>query len=103
MKPFVLHPAARSDLFAAGEYYEREGWALAGRFAAEMDRLVGEVCANPGVFRVFRGETRRHFGGRFPYAVVYVDEPDRVLVLAFAHFKRRPGFWIDRLLRETKR
>jgi len=22
-----------------------------------------------------------------------------VLVLAFAHFKRRPGYWIDRLLR----
>lgn len=34
-----------------------------------------------------------------PYAVIYVDEPDHVLVLAFAHFKRRPGYWIDRLLR----
>lgn len=65
-----------------------------------MDRLVSEVRTNPGVFRIFHGETRRHLGGRFPYAVIYVDEPDRVLVLAFAHFKRRPGYWIDRLLRE---
>ena len=99
MKPYKLHPQARADLLAGAEYYERESWALAGRFAAEMDRLVGEVCANPGLFRVFRKSTRRHFDGRFPYAVIYVEEPDYVLVLAFAHFKRRPGYWVDRLLR----
>jgi hypothetical protein len=61
----------------------------------------GEVCANPEVSRVFRKETRRHFGGRFPYAVIYVDEADYVLVLAFAHFKRRPGYWVERLLRQS--
>ena len=84
---------------AAAEYYERESWALAGRFAAEMDRLVGEVCANPLLLNVFRKTTRRHFDRRFPYAVIYVEEPDYVLVLAFAHFNRRPGYWVDRLLR----
>jgi hypothetical protein len=45
VKPYKLHPQARSDLLAGAEYYERESWALAGRFAAEMDRLVGQVCA----------------------------------------------------------
>jgi plasmid stabilization system protein ParE len=100
VKPFKLHPRAKADLFAAGEYYERESWALAGRFAAEMDRLVQEICAAPSVYRVFRAEARRHFGGRFPYAVIYVEEPDHILVLAFAHFKRRPGYWVDRLLRD---
>lgn len=99
MKPYKLHPEARSDLLAAAEYYERKSWFLAGRFAMEMDRLVGEVCANPGLYRPFSRETRRHFGGRFPYAVIYVEQTDHVLVLAFAHFKRRPGYWIDRLLR----
>ena len=99
MKSYKLHPQARADLLAASEYYERKSRALAGRFAVEMDRLVQEVCANPGLFRIFRKETRWHFGGRFPYAVIYVEEPDHVLVLAFAHFKRRPGYWIDRLWR----
>jgi len=65
-----------------------------------MDRLVDEVRTNPRVFRIFHGETRRYFAGRFPYAVIYVDEPDRVLGLGFAHFKRRPGYWIDRLLHD---
>jgi hypothetical protein len=30
---------------------------------------------------------------------IFVEEPDHVLVLAFDHFKRRPGYWIERLLR----
>jgi toxin ParE1/3/4 len=99
VKPFRLHPEAKVDLLAAAEYYERESWALAGGFAAEMDRLVQEICARPGVFRPFWAEARRHFGSRFPYAVIYVEEPDHVLILAFAHFKRRPGYWLERLLR----
>ncbi len=101
MKTFKLHPQAKADLLSGSEYYERESWAVAGRFAVEMDRLVQEVCATPGVFRIFWAPARRHFGARFPYAVIYVEEPDHVLVLAFAHFKRRPGYWIDRLLRLT--
>jgi plasmid stabilization system protein ParE len=101
VKTFQLHPQAKADLLSGAEYYERESWAVVGRFAVEMDQLVQEICANPGVFRVFRSPARRHFGSRFPYAVIYVDEADHVLVLAFAHFKRKPGYWIDRLLRLT--
>ena len=56
MKPYKLHPQARADLLAAAEYYERESWALAGRFATEMDRLIGEVCVNPGMFRIKSAE-----------------------------------------------
>lgn len=74
---------------------------MAGRFAVEMDQLVQEICANPGFLTVFRSPARSHFGSRFPYAAIYVDEADHVLVLAFEHFKRRPGYWIDRLLRLT--
>ena len=40
---------------------------------------------------------RRHFSETFPYAVLYVEKPDHVLILAIAHFKRRPGYWRERL------
>jgi toxin ParE1/3/4 len=92
VKPYKLHPKARSDILQASEYYERESWLVAGRFVAEMNRLVDEVCASPGVYRPFWRQARRHFGGKFPYAVIYTDEPEHVVILAFAHFKRRPGY-----------
>ncbi len=56
------------------------------------------TCADrPRVYPCLRGEVRRHFGRPFPYALIYVDEPQGVLVLAIAHFKRRPGYWLHRL------
>ncbi len=100
MKSYRLHPQAKADLLSGAEYYERESRAVAGRFAVEMDRLVQEVCAAPSIHRVFWAPARRHFGVRFPYAVIYVEEADYLLILAFAHFKRRPGYWVDRLLRD---
>ena len=33
---------------------------------------------------------------RFPYAIYYEVKEERVLVLAFAHHKRRPSYWISR-------
>jgi hypothetical protein len=33
----------------------------------------------------------------FSYSIVYLDEPDFVLVVAVAHHRREPGYWSDRL------
>ena len=34
---------------------------------------------------------------RFPYAVVVRESAEEVLVIAFAHTARRPGYWRHRL------
>jgi hypothetical protein len=33
---------------------------------------------------------------RFPYAVVYDVLPDAVIIIAVAHQRRKPGYWIRR-------
>ena len=33
---------------------------------------------------------------KFPFRIVYRSIGDRVLVVAIAHAKRRPGYWRDR-------
>jgi len=35
----------------------------------------------------------------FPYHIVFVDLGDRLEVVAFAHNRRRPGYFMDRLRR----
>jgi toxin ParE1/3/4 len=32
----------------------------------------------------------------FPYRVVFLHEPEVIVVLAVAHSRRRPGYWRDR-------
>jgi len=34
---------------------------------------------------------------RFPFSVVYLDDPDRALIVAVAHGKRKPGYWKRRV------
>ena len=38
---------------------------------------------------------------RFPFAIGYVVEDDTVTVLAIAHLRRRPGYWLRRAGGET--
>lgn len=33
----------------------------------------------------------------FPHALIYVDRPDEVFIVAVSPFKRDPGYWRDRL------
>jgi mRNA-degrading endonuclease RelE of RelBE toxin-antitoxin system len=35
----------------------------------------------------------------FPYRVVYLVQADMVVIVAYAHEKRRPGYWRTRLTR----
>jgi len=97
VKPFVFHPEARLELTEAGRYYAGKSRALGQRFYAEMDEVIAEACARPALRRMFDPPARRHSGPVFPYAVIYLDQPAEVWIVAVMHFKRRPGYWRERL------
>lgn len=97
MKPLRFHRAARAEIRAAAEHYGAIQPGLGSQFYDTMEKLIREVRAQPATFRVFDPPARRHFGHQFPYAVVYLDLPDRVWIVAVMHFKQRPGYWADRL------
>ena len=92
-----FHLSAREEIRAAVEHYAAISPELGGQFLEAMEALVGEIRLQPTLFRVFDPPARRHFGRRFPFAIVYVDLPDRVWVVAVMHFKQRPGYWAERL------
>jgi plasmid stabilization system protein ParE len=97
VKPHVFHPEAGEEYTQAVEYYAAITPELGRRFNDEIDRLIQEVCHQPGRFLRFSPPARRALARKFPYSVVYLDEPDRVWIVAVAHAKRRPGYWRQRL------
>ena len=42
-------------------------------------------------------EIRRALLPRFPYALVFISTGVEIQVIAVAHTKRRPGYWLDRV------
>jgi plasmid stabilization system protein ParE len=97
VKPLRFHRAAQAEIRAIAEHYAAIHPGLGLQFYNAMDELVREVRTRPALFRVFDPPARRHFGPRFPYAIVYLDLPDRVWIVAVMHFKQRPGYWAERL------
>lgn len=97
MKPYFFEEGAEADFAEALGYYREESEALAGRLYDEIHRLIAEVCAAPKLYRVVAHPLRRHFSETFPYAILYVEKPDHIAIYAVAHFKRRPGYWKNRL------
>ena len=70
---------------------------MGGRFYDEVEGLILDIRRQPDRFRVFDAPARRHFSDVFPYALIYLDEPERVWIVAVMHMKRQPGYWRNRL------
>ncbi len=98
MKPTIFHPQADDEFAEAVAHYAGKAPGLGDRFYDTVLRLVAEIEAAPQLHRPWRHGTRRHFTREFPYALIYLERPDRIMVLAVAHFKRRPDYWRERLV-----
>lgn len=97
MKPLAFHPEAAEEYAEAANYYAQIYPELGGRFYDEMERLIRDIRSEPQRFHRFEPPARRHFSNVFPYAVIYVEQSDRIWVLALMHMKRRPGYWKGRV------
>ena len=96
-KPYRFHRQADAEFISAAEHYRAISEALGQRFYLTIDDLLDEICSAPARYRMILPPARRHFRLPFPYAVIYIDRPDYVWVIAVSPFKKEPGYWRDRL------
>ncbi|MHB1313062.1 MAG: type II toxin-antitoxin system RelE/ParE family toxin [Gemmatimonadaceae bacterium] len=87
---------AEDDLVSAASFYEAQRRGLALRFIAAVERVVAFSAEQPLTGAPLGSAIRRHLVPGFPYAVIYETNRDAVRVLAIAHLRRHPAFWIDR-------
>jgi toxin ParE1/3/4 len=97
VKPRVFHPAAEVEYTQAVQYYAAKKPELGVQLYDEIERLIQEIRRQPDHFVRFSPPAQRALARKFPYSVVYLDEPDRVWILAVMHAKRQPGYWQERL------
>jgi plasmid stabilization system protein ParE len=63
---------------------------------ASVQDAIDQIVEFPESAPVIRSEVRGKIISRFPYTLMYRVEDDIILVLAVAHQKQRPEYWIDR-------
>ena len=96
MKPVKFHPQAESELAESVDFYNGRLSGLGDDFFVAV-KLGRQVQSDPLRRPLRRDGTRQIKLPRFPYAVVYRDQPERIEIVAVAHGARRPGYWRERL------
>jgi plasmid stabilization system protein ParE len=93
----IFSSRARAELIDAQDWYENEAPGLGRRFRAAVDAVIERMSANPRQFPVVHKSIRRALIRRFPYALMFVIEPDETLtVIACFHGSRDPAHWQKR-------
>jgi len=94
---FSFHPAARTELNEAVDYYEDCQPGLGYEFAEEVYATIARVLQYPEGWSQLSRRARRCLTQRFPYGVVYHVKDDHIRIVAVAHSHRRPGYWDTRI------
>ncbi len=87
---------ARKEFLSAVQYYEDCQTGLGRRFRDIVEDSITKIIAEPLRYRVFYIPFRRHLLPKFPYAIIYSIEPHHIHIIAVAHTKQKPEYWLTR-------
>ena len=100
-KPLRIHQLAEDELADAASWYEAKQPGLGVSLLELIDQAVERIRSSvlpsnpvPGVTR--NKNARRVLLRRFPYSIVFYEHADEIVIVAFAHSSRRPGYWRSR-------
>ena len=91
-----FHPEAEAEFLDAIDYYEDCEEGLGIDFAVEVQSAIDRAVQHPRAWAVLEDDVRRCQTKRFPYGVLYSEEPGGVFVLAVMHLHRDPDYWMRR-------
>lgn len=95
---YVFHPAAEAEFLESVGYYESKVPGLGGVLISEFQALARLIGESPKAWRVeLEPDIRSVPLQRFPLSIIYRPKPDGFQVLAIAHHRRRPQYWLGRL------
>jgi toxin ParE1/3/4 len=97
VKQFEFHPDAEEELNDETDYYNGESPGLGDDFADAIERIVADVTDNPRLGREFEPGIFRKRSLRFPHWLIYIVHEERLVIVAVAPQKRKPGYWKNRL------
>jgi plasmid stabilization system protein ParE len=97
MTQAIFHPIVRRELEEAIDHYNAERQGLGSEFREEVQRVLALLTRFPRLGQPVRGNVRRMMLSRFPYPIYYrLLESDNLRILAVAHNRRRPEYWVGR-------
>lgn len=96
MLPIDYLPGARRDFDESFDWCAARSTRTAERFVAAVDAALTNLANDLARFASPDGVHHECPVKKFPFRIVCRLVDGRVLIVAVAHAKRRPGYWRDR-------
>ena len=93
----VVRAEAEAEMGSAFRWYEDRIPGLGAEFLSCVDAVFSAILRNPKQFQCVHRNVRRALTRRFPYQIFFVEDGQRVTILAVFHAKRNPERWRARL------
>ena len=97
MQSVIYHRLAENELVESARFYEARRDFLGEGFLDLVEEAVAELRAQPAWGTPGKFGTRSWKVRRFPFRLVYLEQPRGIWIVAVAHLSRKPDYWLDRL------
>ena len=84
---------ALRDITGARDWYDDQVSSLGQEFGVQLDLVFQRLAEQPLMFGMIHRHVRRALTRRFPYAIYFVIDDDRVTILRVLHQARKPSAW----------
>jgi len=89
----IVKPEAELDMLKSAKWYEEKQVDLGIRFLDEVEDKLSLVTHNPLQYQIRYKSTRWALVDHFPYAIHFIIEEDKVIVLAVLGTREDPEKW----------
>lgn len=94
---YCFHGAARAEHLDQVAFYESRQTGLGAEYLAAFEKSMEAILDQPERQRVVvEPDIRRFRMARFPFGIIYRAVADAVQILAVAHLRKRPAYWVPR-------
>lgn len=101
---YRFHPAAEAEHLGQIAFYESRRRGLGARYRDHFLNTIQRVCEQPAQHPIEHPPDIRRVRLRpFPLTLIYRERGGAVQILALAHYRRRPGYWLGRTDDDKKR
>ena len=89
----IIKPEAELDLLQSAKWYENQQKNLGHRFMGAVEDKLKAIQKNPLHYQVRYKNVRLALVKRFPFAIHYITENEKVFVIAVLSTYRNPKIW----------
>jgi len=93
----IVRREAQLEVQEAFHYYQGKSEGLGFEFMRSLDASLQSAKRSPFVYQKIYQEIRRILLRKFPYAVFYIAEERRIVVIACFHQRRSEVDWLRRI------